>query len=114
MTRICAHGRWAFAGADYSRKATNWRCPTGGCKPASRWIKADPAHPLILRETPRFTALYPRRAAVERGFGRLNNEWALSPPRVRGRDRLRLHARPNDPRQAGRGVARARAALLAA
>jgi transposase len=60
-----------------SRKATKWRCPTGECKPASVWIKADRLHLLIPRETPRWTALYRRRAAVEREFGRLKNEWAL-------------------------------------
>ena len=25
----CEHGEWRFAGADYTRKATKWRCPTG-------------------------------------------------------------------------------------
>jgi hypothetical protein len=49
---LARHGEWRFAGADYSRKATKWRCPTGECKPASRWIKADRLHPLIPRETP--------------------------------------------------------------
>ena len=29
---------------------------------------------------------------MEREFGRLTNEWALSPLRVRGLDRVRLHA----------------------
>jgi len=29
---------------------------------------------------------------VEREFGRLNHEWALAPLRVRGLDRVRLHA----------------------
>jgi Transposase DDE domain len=32
------------------------------------------------------------RAAVEREFGRLKNEWALLPLRVRGLDRVALHA----------------------
>jgi hypothetical protein len=36
--------------------------------------------------------LYKGRAAVEREFGRLKNEWALLPLRVRGLDRVRLHA----------------------
>jgi hypothetical protein len=88
----CQHGDWRFAGADHSRKATKWRCPTGECKPASRWIKADRLHPLIPRETARWRSLYKGRAAVEREFGRLKHEWALSPLRVRGLDRLRLHA----------------------
>jgi hypothetical protein len=65
----CEHGDWTFAGAGYKRAATKWRCPTGECKPASTWIKADRLHPLIPRETPRWTALYRRRAAVEREFG---------------------------------------------
>jgi len=91
-TPTCEHGAWTFAGADYKRKATKWRCPTGECVPASVWIKAERMFPLIPRETPRWTALYRRRAAVEREFGRLKNDWALSPLRVRGLDRVRLHA----------------------
>jgi hypothetical protein len=35
---------------------------------------------------------YGRRASVEREFGRLKHEWALGPVRVRGLDRVRLHA----------------------
>lgn len=45
-----------------------------------------------LRETPRFKALYRRRASVEREFGRLKHDWALAPLRVRGLARVRLHA----------------------
>ena len=48
--------------------------------------------PLIPRDTPRWKALYRRRAAVEREFGRLKHDWALAPLRVRGLDRVRLHA----------------------
>jgi hypothetical protein len=88
----CEHGEWRFAGADYSRKATKWRCPTGECKPASRWVKADRLHPLIPRETLRYRKLYKGRASVEREFGRLKNDWALAPLRVRGLDRVKLHA----------------------
>jgi hypothetical protein len=36
--------------------------------------------------------LYRRRAAAERGLGRLKNGWALLPLRVRGIERVRLHA----------------------
>ena len=60
--------------------------------PASVWIKAERMFPLIPRETPRWAALYRRRAAVEREFGRVKHEWALAPLRVRGLDRVRLHA----------------------
>ena len=55
----CEHGGWRFAGTDYKRKATKWRCPTGECKPASRWIKADRLHPLIPRETLRWGSSTP-------------------------------------------------------
>ena len=37
----CEHGEWIFAGADFKRKATKWRCPTGECQPASVWVKAS-------------------------------------------------------------------------
>jgi hypothetical protein len=88
----CEHGEWRFAGADRKRGATKWRCPTGECKPASVWVKADRLHPLIPRETLRFKGLYRGRASVERGFGRLKNEWSLAPLRVRRIERVRLHA----------------------
>ena len=81
-----ASGR--FAGADYTRKATKWRCPTGECKPASVWVKADRLHPLIPRETLRWKGLYRGRASVEREFGRLKNEWGLTPLRVRRIERV--------------------------
>ena len=88
----CEHGEWRFAGAATSRGAAKWRCPTGECSPASRWIKADRLHPLVPRESKRWKSLYRGRAAVEREFGRLKNEWALLPLRVRGIERVRLHA----------------------
>jgi hypothetical protein len=31
----CEHGVWTFAGADFKRGASKWRCPSGECKPAS-------------------------------------------------------------------------------
>lgn len=88
----CEHGVWTFAGSDRKRGASKWRCPTGECKPASTWIKADRLHPLIPRETDRWKAAYRKRAAVEREFGRLKHTWGLKPLRVRGIDRVRLHA----------------------
>lgn len=88
----CKHGTWKFAGADRKRGATKWRCPTGECKPASVWVKADRLRPLIPRETARWKGLYRRRASVERAIGRLKNEWALAPLRVRRIERVRLHA----------------------
>lgn len=88
----CEHGEWKFAGADKKRDATKWRCPTGECKPASVWVKADRLQTLIPRTTQRWKGLYRRRASVERAFGRLKNEWALAPLRVRRIERVRLHA----------------------
>ena len=87
----CQHGVWKFAGADRKRGAAKWRCPTGECAPASMWRKASRLHPLIPRETKRFRAGYRKRAAVEREFGRLKDNWGLKPLRVRGLDRVRLH-----------------------
>jgi hypothetical protein len=87
----CQHGVWSFAGSDRKRGASKWRCPTGECAPASTWVAADRLHPLIPRETKRFKAGYRKRAAVEREFGRLKNQWGLKPLRVRGLDRVRLH-----------------------
>ncbi len=43
----CAHGAWTFAGSDAKRQAAKWRCPTGECSPASRWITASRLHTLI-------------------------------------------------------------------
>jgi len=90
--RVCDHGEWTFAGTDYKRQATKWRCPTGECTPKSTWVKADRLHPLIPRHTKRSASLYKSRGAIEREFGRLKHDWAMLPLRVRGLDRVRLHA----------------------
>jgi hypothetical protein len=88
----CSHGEWTFAGSDRKRDAAKWRCPTGECKPASTWIAAGRLHTLIPRTSKRWKDAYRKRGAVEREFGRLKHEWALGPLRVRGLDRVRLHA----------------------
>ena len=86
----CEHGEWAFAGSD----------PSQGIEPAlpDRRVQArepvdqgDRVHPLVPRESKRWKALHRGRASVEREFGRLKNEWALLPFRVRGIERVRLH-----------------------
>jgi hypothetical protein len=110
----CEHGEWTFAGADYKRQATKWRCPTGECTPKSRWVKADRLHPLIPRHTARSGKLYRSRGAVEREFGRLKHEWALLPLRVRGLDRVRLHADLTILAKLSCALVRARALPLAA
>jgi hypothetical protein len=87
----CEHGVWTFAGADFKHRRSKWRCPTGECQPASVWVKASRLHPLIPRDSARSVKLYRSRGAVEREFGRLKNEWALAPLRVRRLERVALH-----------------------
>ena len=58
----CEHGTWTFAGADFPRKRTKWRCPTGGCSPKSLWRKASRLHPLILYRVRAAVELRPRTA----------------------------------------------------
>ncbi len=109
----CEHGEWTFAGADMKRKRTKWRCPTGACSPASVWVKADRLHPLIPRHTDRSRKLYRSRGAVEREFGRLKHELALLPRRVRGLERVRLHADLTILAKLSSALARSRAAPVA-
>jgi len=46
----------------------------------------------IKRGTPQWASLYKRRTSVEREFGRLKHEYGLAFLRVRGLDKVRLHA----------------------
>ncbi len=75
---------------------------------ADRLPPADPA-----RDAP-LHPLYRRRAAVEREFGRLKYEWALSALRDRGAERVRLHADLTILAKLARHLARARALPVAA
>jgi hypothetical protein len=111
---LLQHGERRFAGSNAKRGASKWRCATGECKPASRWIKADRLHSLIPRETLRWRKLYRGRAAVGREFGRLKNEWALLPLRVRGLERVKLHADLTIFAKLSCALARARAVPIAA
>ena len=72
---------------------------------------AAPADPARVRA---LTQLYRSRGAVEREFGRLKHEWALLPLRVRGLDRVRLHADLTILAKLACALARARAVPLAA
>jgi hypothetical protein len=56
----------------------------------------------------------PWARAVEREFGRLKHEWALLPLRVRGIERVRLHADLTILAKLSGALARARALPLAA
>jgi hypothetical protein len=88
----CQHAEWRFAGTDYKRGPPSGAARPGSAKPASVWNKAERLHPLIPRETLRYSKLYRGRSAVECEFGRLKHGWALAPLRVSGLDRVRLHA----------------------
>jgi len=114
LAPTCEHGTWTFAGADFTRGASKWRCPTGECEPKSKWIKASRLHPLIPRETKRWRDLYRGRAAVEREFGRLKHEYGLAPLRVRGLGRVALHADLTMLARLSQALARAQAVRLAA
>ena len=48
--------------------------------------------PRIPRHTQRFKDLYRGRAAIEREFGRLKHDYRLAPLRVRGLEKVALHA----------------------
>ncbi len=110
----CEHGVWAFAGADFKRKLTKWRCPSGECEPKSVWVKASRLHPLVPRESKRWGDLYGGRGSVERAFGRLKHEHGLAPLRVRGLAKVALHADLCILATLACALARARAVPLAA
>jgi hypothetical protein len=111
---VCEHGTWTFAGSDTKRQAAKWRCPTSECSPASRWVKADRLHTLIPRSSPRWKKLYRQRGSVERENGRLKHQWALLPLRLRGIERVRLHADLTVLARLACALAAARAVPLAA
>jgi hypothetical protein len=92
----CEHGDWTFAGAHYTRKAPKWRCPTGDCKPASVWVKADRLHPPI-PQAARSAQLYKSRGAIEQS----SRDSSTNGPCCRSasaRDRVALHADLTIPR----------------
>jgi transposase len=91
-----------------------WRCPTGECSPASKWIAATRLHTLIPRGTARWKQLYRQRGSVERENGRLKHEWGLLPLRLRRIERVRLHADLTILARLACVLASARAAPLAA
>ncbi len=64
--------------------------------------------------TDEWKRLYRGRAAVEREFGRLKNEYGLAPLRTRGIDRVRIHADLVMLARLGQALARTRSVRLAA
>jgi Transposase DDE domain len=62
----------------------------------------------------RWGDLHRGRAAVEREFGRLKNEYGMTPLRIRGIERVALHADLTMLARLSLALARARAVPLAA
>jgi hypothetical protein len=79
-------------GYDYNRVFD--QCRERDCIPVVAIKKTRLAIPLtpIPYGSPEWKRLYRGRAAVEREFGRLKHDYGLAPLRVRGLDRVRLHA----------------------
>jgi hypothetical protein len=77
-------------------------------------VKASRLHPLIPHGSNRWHSLYRGRSAVEREFGRLKHEYGLTPLRVRGIERVALHADLTMLARLSVALARARAVPLAA
>lgn len=68
-------------------------CAERGCAAIIPLRKGQPERDLrIPRSSDLWRSLYRRRSAVEREFGRLKHEYGLAFLRVRGIDRVRLHA----------------------
>lgn len=88
----------------YDHNRVYAECEERGVEPVIplRGVKANqPALPLALggrmfpriaRHTERFRTLYRRRVAVESEFGLLKRDYAFAQIRVRGIERVRLHA----------------------
>jgi hypothetical protein len=70
--------------------------------------------PRIARHSQRFRDLYVGRGAIEREFGYLKHSFGLAPLRVRGLERVALHADLTMLARLGQALARARAVPLAA
>jgi Transposase DDE domain len=110
----CEHGLWTFAGAEFKNRRTKWRCPSGECSPKSTWRKASRRNPLIPRKSDYWRKLYFGRGSVERNFARLKQEFGLTPLRVRGQERVALHADLCILTRLSLALTRARAAPFAA
>jgi Transposase DDE domain/Transposase domain (DUF772) len=101
---VCDHGQWTFAGSDAKRRAAKWRCPTGECSPASRWIGGQSAaHPHSSGDGPVEEALSAARRgrARERPAQERVGAAAAAGPAHRAGPAAR---RPDHPRPAGDGA----------
>jgi hypothetical protein len=108
----------------YDAERVHAECETRGCHPviplkaSGRETQLAFLHPdgsrvapTIPRHTQRFRDLYRGRAGVEREFGRLKNDYGLAPLRVRGLERVALHADLTMLARLGQALSRAREAV---
>jgi hypothetical protein len=110
----------------YDSSRIHAECDEHGCDPViplkGRSLNEPPLlrgrggrlYPRISRNSERFKSLYRRRAAVEREFGRLKHDYGLLPLRVRGLERVQLHADLTMLARLSQALNRARALALAA
>lgn len=99
----------------YDHKRVRNEMTERGCVPVVSLRKGQPI-PLtaIPHNSPEWKRLYRGRAAVERAFSTLKNDYALTPLRVRGLDRVQLHADLTILGWFGRTITRGREVALAA
>ena len=110
----CEHGRWQFAGSDYKRKAAKWRCPTKECKPGpggSKQAASTPSSRATATACASSTEDVPPLNASSAGW---KHEWSPLTIRVRGIERVRLHADLTILAKLACALARARAVPLTA
>lgn len=102
-----------YRGYDHNRVMDEAR--ERGCVPIVALRKGRPI-PLspIPYGSDEWKRLYRGRAAVERTFGLLKHDYGLSPLRVRGLERVQLHADLTILARLGQTLARAREVALAA
>ena len=77
----------------YDYRAVYEACEQRGVLPVvSKRRNSGTGEGPLPRDGERFKRLYRARSAVEREFGRLKHDWGLAPLRVRGLERVQLHA----------------------
>jgi hypothetical protein len=127
ITRESGSGLASALGADVTRRSVAPATPLGGIgviepdqsliwvlgverylnRVPCRWSAIRGCAPLVSLRKGRPIPVT-GRSAVEREFGRLKNEYGLTPLRTRGLDRVRLHADLTTIARLGQAVSRAR------
>jgi DDE family transposase len=123
---VASARRRVAADKGYDSERVHAECETRGVAPVIplRGYKSNLTHlpagpicrlnPRIPRHSEEFSVLYRGRSAVEREFGKLKHDYGLGPLRVRGLERVQLHADLVMLGRLGQTLIRARAVALAA